>query len=114
MASRIPLQFVTDTMRLAKPVTDTDGRVLAGMGTRLTDGIARLLRNQAILTVMVEDDSVATGWESLKPLPEELAALDSRFAEAERTAAMDALRDAVARHLTRRSARFAGGEDESA
>ena len=114
MATRIPLQFVTDTMRLAKPVTDTEGRILAGMGTRLTEGIARLLRNQAILTVMVEDDNVATGWESLRPLPEELAALDGRFAETERTTAMSALHDAVARHLARRSVRFASDEDESA
>ncbi len=113
MATRIPLQFATDVMRLAKPVTDGDGRVLAGLGTRLTDGIVRLLRQQAILTVMVEGEAVDTGWESVRPLPDELAALDARFAAVDRNAAMSALHDAVARHLARRAARFHTDEEPS-
>ena len=111
MAVRMPLQFVTASMTLAKPVVDGDGRVMAGVGTRLEERILRLLRKQAIQTVVVDAPETGAGWETIRPLPVELEALTSRFDATERTAALDTLRDAVARHLRRRAARFAADDD---
>ena len=60
---------------------------------------------------MVDAPAETAGWESLRPLPVEIEALTTRFAATERTEALETLQAAVARHLTRRAARF-GVDDE--
>ena len=55
MAVRVPLQFAKATMRLARPIFDSDGRLLAGNGTLLNDSVTRLLRKMALQTVVVEE-----------------------------------------------------------
>lgn len=111
MPVRVPLEFATDTMRLVRPVTDGDGRVVAGAGTRLDARIRRLLRRLAIQTVVVDEAAGVDGWEAVQPLPEALAALDARCGTAARAGALAALHDAVARHLARRAARCRTEDD---
>lgn len=106
MPARVPLQFATAEMRLARPVVDADGRVLAGTGTRLDERVLRLLRRQAIQAVIVDDEGVGDQWEVIRPLDEELVTLEARFAGVARTAALDTLREAIERHVRRRAARF--------
>lgn len=106
MPVRRPLQFVTPTMRLAKPVIDADGRVLIGVGTCLDERVLRLLRRQAIQAVVVDEPEDVGAWETIRPLSEEMTDLEARFQATERSAALDELRDAVGRLLVRRAARF--------
>jgi thiazole synthase ThiGH ThiG subunit len=103
----MPLPFVTPDMALAKPVVDAEGRILAGAGTRLDERMLRLLRKQAIQTVVVDAPEGTVGWETVQPLSEELAALGTRFDATARSEALDVLREAVARHLARRAGRLA-------
>lgn len=103
MSVRVPLQFAKATMRLARPITDTQGRLVAGTGTRLEERVVRLLRRLAVQTVLVTDAEDLADWETLKPLEEALRDLDARCHREARSEALEQLRDAVARHLTRRA-----------
>ena len=105
MPVRVPLAFVSDAMRLARPVTDAEGRVIAGAGTTLDERVRRLLRRLAIQAVVVEGADGLGEWEAMTPVPSQLADLDARFG-IERDAVLSTLRDAIARHVTRRAARL--------
>lgn len=95
-------------MRLAKPVCDADGRVMAGSGSALTPSIVRLLRRLAIQTVVVESTDDVAGWESVRPLDEEVARLDVRLRRADLDSPRAQLRDALERRLVRREQRLGG------
>jgi hypothetical protein len=106
MAVRVPLEFIKPTMRLAKPITDADGRLLAGKGTLLEERVLRALRKVAIQTVLVEDSVEIHPWEMVHTRGSDLAALDERFGQAPSTPELAALRAAIARHIERRWARL--------
>ena len=109
MAIRVPLTFVRPTMRLAHPIQDADGRLVAGVGTQLSERIVAHLRKLAIQTVAVTSTEDLPDWEVVKPLAEALAELDARFGGCAETAERTQLHTALVRHLTRR-ARLAGEE----
>jgi hypothetical protein len=110
---RVPLEFAKPTMRLAKPICDASGRVLAGSGSVLSPSVVRLLRRLAIQTVVVDggDDTVA-GWEAIRPLGEERRLLEARMGTVTPRSARALLHEALERRLERREQRLgiAGGE----
>jgi len=116
MPVRVPLEFVRETMQLAAPLADTDGRLLAGRGTVLGERIVRALRKMAIQTVVVLDSPDLQAWETVRSLREDLRALERRFEkgldEPERPE-MTALHHAIGRCLERRWAHLddAGAPD---
>jgi len=94
-------------MRLAKPICDADGRVMAGAGSVLTASVLRILRRLAIQTVVVADGQDLAGWEMIRPLAEELTLLEQRMrSRAERSPRAD-LAAALERRLVRRAERHA-------
>jgi len=105
---RVPLEFAKPTMRLAKPVCDAGGRVMAGSGSALTPSIVRLLRRLAIQTVVVESHEDVAGWESIQPLAEESARLAERLGPVASGTPRDLLRAALQRRLVRREERLGG------
>ncbi len=120
MPTRVELRFARPPMRLARPIVDGEGRLIAGTGTVLDDRVVRVLRTMAVQTVLVAGDQIDS-WERVKSLAEELQDLDRRFAsrpaDAERghgrgsTAARAELHAALARRLERRAARLAAAPD---
>lgn len=97
-------------MRLAKPIHDAEGRLVAGTGTLLGERIVRLLRKLAIQTVQVDSAEDVPNWETIRPLAEALADLDARFRLAPAGPELSAIHDAIARHLTRLHAAIEAGE----
>jgi hypothetical protein len=106
MPIRVHLQFVTSAMRLARPITDPGGALVAGAGTQLTDGVVRVLRSMAIQSVVVMDTDAVRSWEAIKPLDEELRDLAERFGPDDGRPRTE-LRTAIVRHLTARATRLA-------
>lgn len=107
MPVRVLLPFVRSVMRLAEPVVDGDGRVVAGTGTQLSDRLLSVLRAVGVESVVVADGVPVQPWETVRPLAEELAALEARFGAAPREGARAALHDAIRRHIEARAARIA-------
>lgn len=103
MAVRIHLQFATPLMRLARPISDANGRLVAGVGTVLSPGVVRVLRHMAVQSVMVDDAGQLAPWEQVRTLAEEQAALAARFANEPLTPPLEEIRAAIARHLERRA-----------
>lgn len=94
-------------MRLAKPICDANGRVLAGSGSVLTPSVVRLLRRLAIQTVVVDGQDDVAGWEAIRPLGEERQLLDERLGDTPPASPRELLRAALDRRLVRRDARLA-------
>jgi hypothetical protein len=111
MTVRVPLQFVKPTMRLARPIADGEGKLVAGAGTLLRDGVVRVLRTMAVQSVLVEGDDLP-GWETVRPLDQELRELASRFGPGALEGPRADLHAAIARHLTARAARLGAEEPE--
>jgi riboflavin biosynthesis pyrimidine reductase len=107
MPVRVPLPLATAAMRLARPIVDGDGLLVAGAGTVLAPNVLRLLRRLGLQSVLVEAGNELPGWSTARPLGDELAALDARVAPEERRGALAELHAAVARHLAARAARLA-------
>jgi hypothetical protein len=107
MPLRVPLQFVKPTMRLAGPIVDTDGRLVAGTGTELRDSVVRVLRKMAVQAVLVVETDEVGAFETIKPLAEELRELEQRLPVSLATGPLAEVRAAIARHLTARAARLA-------
>lgn len=103
MAVRIHLQFATPQMRLARPITDVNGRLVAGLGTTLSAGVVRVLRHMAVQTVLVEDAGEVASWEQVISAAEELAALRARFAGESMTPALEEIHAALVRRIERRA-----------
>lgn len=103
MAIRVPLKFVRPTMRLARPIQDAEGRLVAGVGTQLTDRIVAHLRKLAIQTVTVTSPEEIAAWETVQPLAEALADVDARFGPADGGTERVQLRAAVVRYITHRA-----------
>ena len=112
MPLRVPLQFVKPTMRLAGPIVDADGRLVAGTGTELRDSVVRVLRKMAVQAVLVVETDDVGAFETIKPLADELRELEQRLPDAASTGPLAELRAAIARHLTARAARL--GQDPEA
>jgi hypothetical protein len=104
MAVRIHLQFATPQMRLARPISDVNGRLVAGVGTILSAGVLRVLRSMAVQNVMVEDLGEVGPWQQVRTVEDEQAALVKRFAGETVTAPLAEIQAAIGRHLDRRAA----------
>ncbi len=104
MAVRIHLQFATSQMRLARPISDANGRLVAGVGTILSPGVVRVLRHMAVQSVVVDDAGVCAPWEQVRTLAEEQTALAARFAGEVLTPPLAEIQAAIARRLERRAA----------
>jgi hypothetical protein len=107
MAVRIHLQFATPQMRLARPISDVNGRLVAGVGTVLSASVLRVLRSMAVQSVMVEDAADVEPWQQVRTIEEEQAALARRFARETVTPPLAEIQAAIARHLDRRAAAVA-------
>jgi HD-like signal output (HDOD) protein len=106
MPVRVQLQSVTPSMRLARPIFDGDGKLLAGPGTLLREALVRVLRRMAVQSVLVAGGDAVASWDTVRPLAEELEDLERRFAEPDPAGEPRAeLHAAIARHLTARAAR---------
>jgi hypothetical protein len=112
MAARIHLQFATPRMRLARPISDANGRLVAGVGTMLSPGVVRVLRHMAVQNVLVEDAGDLTTWERVQSPEEERAALTARFAGERLTPPLEEIQAAILRRIERRGA--ATDDDPSA
>jgi hypothetical protein len=108
MPVRVPLQFVKPTMRLARPICDAEGRVVAGSGTLLGERVVRVLRTMAVQTVVVQESDELKAWETVRPLAEELDELEARFRRGPQSGPLAELKAAIARHLRRRDAALGG------
>ncbi len=106
MSARVPLEFVNETMRLAQPISDAEGRLVAGAGTTLSPGVVRALRKLAIQTVLVVDNETVATWERAQALDEQLRELERRLDREPANEAMTALRAAITRHLCKRTVRL--------
>ena len=106
MSARVPLEFVNETMRLARPITDADGRLVAGAGTTLSPTVLRALRKLAIQTVLIVDNDTVASWERAQALDEQLRNLERRLDREPTNEAMVALRAAITRHLCKRTVRL--------
>jgi hypothetical protein len=103
---RVPLEFLKPTMRLARPIADAHGRLVAGTGTLLGAGVVRALRKLAIQTVLVGESEDIAPWERAQPLQEQLRMLEQRLDREPANEAMAALRTAITRHLCKRAIRL--------
>lgn len=103
MAVRIHLQFATPQMRLARPISDANGRLVAGVGTILSPGVVRVLRHMAVQSVTVDDANGLAPWQQVRTVAEELAALDARFAAETVTPPFAEIHAAIARRIERRA-----------
>ncbi len=113
MAVRIHLQFATPQMRLARPISDANGRLIAGIGTLLSTGVVRVLRHMAVQSVMVEDAPGLASWECVRTVEEEQAALAARFAGEPMTPALGEIQAAIARRLEQRAAAAAAASSDA-
>jgi hexokinase len=107
VAVRVPLQFVKPSMRLARPINDAEGRLVAGAGTQLGERVVKVLRAMAVQSVLVTEAGDLPSWETVKPLAEELRELDARFGGVPAPGPLRDLHAAIARLLGRRAARIA-------
>ena len=114
MAARIHLQFATPQMRLARPITDVNGRLVAGVGTMLSTGVVRVLRHMAVQSVLVEDAGNLAAWEQVHTAAEEMAALRARFAGEPMTPALEEIHSALARRIERRASEQASAAPSEA
>ena len=104
MATRIHLQFATPQMRLARPISDANGRLVAGIGTTLSPGVVRVLRHMAVQSVMVEDGVGHSAWAQVRTVSDEHAALAARFAGETVTPPLAEIQAAIARRIEQRAA----------
>jgi hypothetical protein len=103
MAVRIHLQFATPEMRLARPISDASGRLVAGVGTILSQGVVRVLRHMAVQSVTVDDAHGLAPWHQVRTVAEELAVLDARFAAETETPPLAEIHAAIARRIGQRA-----------
>ena len=106
MPVRVPLQFAKPTMRLARPICDADGKLVAGAGTALGEHVVRTLRKMAVQTVLVRESEEVASWERTKPLSDDLLALERRLDREPASEPLTALRAAITRHLCKRAVRL--------
>jgi hypothetical protein len=104
MGVRIHLQFATPQMRLARPISDANGRLVAGVGTILSSSVVRVLRRMAVQNVVVEEAAELEPWQRVRTVEEEQTALAKRFAEENVSPPLAEIQAAIARHLDRRAA----------
>jgi len=106
VSARVPLEFVNETMRLAHPISDAEGRLVAGVGSAFTATVVRALRRLAIQTVLIVDNEEVASWERAEALDERLRELERRLDREPTNEAMIALRSAITRHLCKRTVRL--------
>ena len=100
-------------MRLARPISDANGRLIAGIGTLLSAGVVRVLRHMALQSVRVEDAPGFAAWERVRSIDDEHAALAARFADEAVTPALAEIQAAIARRLEVRAAAAASAPTDA-
>lgn len=90
-------------MRLARPIFDSDGKLIAGSGTQLGERMVQLLRRLALQSVVIEDTDDLNEWETVAPVEADLAGLEERFRREQPQAPLRAIHEAISRHLQRRA-----------
>jgi hypothetical protein len=103
MPVRVPIQFAKPTMRLARPICDSEGKLIAGTGTLLQERVIRLLRKMAIQSLVVEDAGDVPSWVTIRPLRQDLIELEERFRREAPGRPLDMIRQAITRHLVKRA-----------
>ncbi len=93
-------------MRLARPICDAQGRLLASTGTLLSDSMVRLLRRSAVQSVLVTGATDIPPWEVVRPLEQDLMRLQERISREASDPALRELGAAVERHLRARALQF--------
>jgi hypothetical protein len=111
---RVPLEFVKAGMRLARPISDAQGRLMASTGTLLSDSVVRLLRQAAIQSVLVTATKDLAPWEIVRPVDQDVAELWRRVARERIDPALVTIRSAVERHLRARAAHYEREDAETA
>lgn len=101
-------------MRLARPISDAKGRVVASSGTLLSDSVVRLLRQAAVQSVQVHATQDLAPWEIVRPIDEDVAELWRRVARERADPALAEIRSAIERHLRARAAHYAEEDAELA
>jgi len=107
MPVRVPLEFADSSMHLARPISDAQGRLVAGIGTCLSARVVGLLRTMAVQSVLVAEGAGVDQWQTVRPLEDDIRALEARFATTPESPALAALREALRRWLVARAERFA-------
>ncbi len=74
---KIPLTMAQPGMKLARDVTDDQGRVLCGPGVALEASLIEKFQQLGVKFVTVEGHPIKFPWE--RPLQEELTLLEERF-----------------------------------
>jgi len=104
MSVRVLLEFAKPTMRLARPIFDGDGKLIAGRGTLLSERMVQLLRRLALQTVVVDDTDDLNQWETVAPVGADLTGLEQRFRRESPAPPLQAIYEAISRHLVKRAA----------
>lgn len=91
-------------MKLARPISDANGRLVAGIGTMLSSGVVRVLRHMAVQSVLVEDAGSLAAWEQVRTPAEEQLVLAARFAHEAVTPPLAEIQAAIGRLIERRAA----------
>jgi hypothetical protein len=103
MSVRVLLEFAKPTMRLARPIFDGDGKLIAGSGTLLSERMVQLLRRLALQTVVVEDADDLNEWETVTAVEADLAGLEQRFRRESPAPPLRAIYEAISRRLVKRA-----------
>ncbi len=74
---KIPLDLARPGMKLARDVTDDQGRVLCGPGVALESQLLEKFKQLGVRFVTVEGHPIKFPWE--RPLEEDLNLLEKRF-----------------------------------
>jgi hypothetical protein len=101
-------------MRLARPISDAQGRLIASTGTLLSDSVVRLLRQAAIQSVLVTATKDLAPWEIVRPVEDDVAELWRRVARERVDPALVTIRAAIERHLHARAAHYQREDAETA
>jgi hypothetical protein len=95
---RVKIEEAVAGLKLAKPVTSTNGMVVLGVGSELTDGLIERLKKMGTTAVCVEADPVLmqTAAKTVEQLQQEVR---HRFRNTQGDPVMQRLQDAIAQHL---------------
>lgn len=92
---RVLTALAPPDLEAARAITGPDGMPLVGRGTRLSRRYLRMLHDEGLRVVEVQDDPRVEAWERIPTEDEYLRALDARFRPVDGDRNMTALKDAV-------------------
>jgi hypothetical protein len=102
---RIQLRYAKPHMHLSRALVGPDGRLVAGAGTTLNAVVVRALMRFGFDSVEVTEGEEVQDWEQDKAVEQALADLEARFASEPAEPTLDAVKQALRRHLVARADR---------